>query len=307
MKCRSRFPVFALVHSSDAFLSSVSLSPAHERKTLINYIENERRHRNGTFSVIDIGAMGNPWSVSAGIIDAIADLFATNHVDCWSGWERAVSEACCRSTPSTSHSCFDESYTRTRCCRNGFPQNKLVLFPVDITSPDGWEMLHAYVRQNGRFDFAICSHVLEDIIDPRVVIKALARVAEAGFFAVPSKFDEFEVGRERNYGAGAISGKYRGSIHHRWIYTVKNGQLLATPKLPVLDSDDIYDQISRVGDRSIAELNFFWHHDIPFQVLNGGYLGPTIEAVIDMMRAALGPNSNDDVDALLFAQRISSN
>ena len=42
---------------------------------------------------------------------------------------------------------------------------------------------------DGQFDFAICSHTLEDVRDPLWVCSELARVAAAGYIEVPSRLE----------------------------------------------------------------------------------------------------------------------
>src|SRR3954468_14104941 len=43
---------------------------------------------------------------------------------------------------------------------------------------------------DNQFDFAICSHTLEDIRDPVWVCSELQRVARAGYIEVPSRLEE---------------------------------------------------------------------------------------------------------------------
>ena len=59
-----------------------------------------------------------------------------------------------------------------------------------------------------QFDFAICSHTLEDIRDPIWVCAELQRVARAGYVEVPSRLEEQTHGFE---------GPWTGWSHHRWI------------------------------------------------------------------------------------------
>src|SRR4051794_8143444 len=59
-----------------------------------------------------------------------------------------------------------------------------------------------------QFDFAICSHTLEDIRDPIWVCSELQRVARAGYIEVPSRLEEQTHGFE---------GPWTGWSHHRWI------------------------------------------------------------------------------------------
>jgi len=60
----------------------------------------------------------------------------------------------------------------------------------------------------GEFDFAICSHTLEDVRDPLYVCSELARVAKAGYIEVPSRLEEQSWG---------FQGPWTGWGHHHWI------------------------------------------------------------------------------------------
>lgn len=60
-----------------------------------------------------------------------------------------------------------------------------------------------------QFDFAICSHTLEDLRDPIAVCSEMVRVAKAGYVEVPSRLVESTRGVERPF--------YCGYYHHRWL------------------------------------------------------------------------------------------
>lgn len=72
------------------------------------------------------------------------------------------------------------------------------------------------------FDFAICSHTLEDIRNPFFAAAQMARVSKAGFIAVPNRFQEFHSMEDL---------RYRSYWHHRWIFAVENQVLVGIPKL----------------------------------------------------------------------------
>ena len=61
------------------------------------------------------------------------------------------------------------------------------------------------------FDFAICSHTLEDVRDPVWVCSELVRVARAGYVEVPSRLEEQSWG---------VHGDWVGWSHHRWLVDV---------------------------------------------------------------------------------------
>lgn len=62
-----------------------------------------------------------------------------------------------------------------------------------------------------RFDFAVCSHTLEDLRDPVWVCRELARVAKAGYVEVPSRLEEQTWG---------FQGPWAGWSHHHWLIEV---------------------------------------------------------------------------------------
>jgi hypothetical protein len=62
--------------------------------------------------------------------------------------------------------------------------------------------------EDGQFDFAVCSHTLEDVRDPVLACQELQRVAKAGYVEVPSRIEEH---------MRAIHGPWPGWAHHRWV------------------------------------------------------------------------------------------
>ena len=67
-----------------------------------------------------------------------------------------------------------------------------------------------------QFDFAVCSHTLEDIRDPVFVCRELQRVARAGYIEVPDRREEQCHG---------IHGPWVGWSHHRWLIDVRDGAI----------------------------------------------------------------------------------
>lgn len=67
-----------------------------------------------------------------------------------------------------------------------------------------------------QFDFAVCSHTLEDVRDPVWVCAELVRVARAGYIEVPSRL------QEQSWG---VIGPWVGWSHHRWLVDVGDGRI----------------------------------------------------------------------------------
>jgi hypothetical protein len=80
-----------------------------------------------------------------------------------------------------------------------------------------------------QFDFAICSHTLEDIRDPVWVCRELQRVARAGYIETPSRAEEQSWG---------VHGPWVGWSHHRWLVDVVDQRLRFAMKPGVLHERD---------------------------------------------------------------------
>jgi hypothetical protein len=80
----------------------------------------------------------------------------------------------------------------------------------DICDREPWPF------EDGRFDFAVCSHTLEDVRDPVWVCSELQRVARAGYIEVPSRLEEQSHG---------FQGPWTGWGHHHWLIDVDAGSI----------------------------------------------------------------------------------
>ena len=78
------------------------------------------------------------------------------------------------------------------------------------------------------FDFAVCSHLLEDVRDPIWVCSELRRIAKSGYIEVPSRVVEQAKGVENPCHAGFY--------HHRWLITRDHDRLEFRHKPHVLHS-----------------------------------------------------------------------
>jgi hypothetical protein len=80
----------------------------------------------------------------------------------------------------------------------------------DICDREPWPF------ENGQFDFAVCSHTLEDVRDPIWVGAELQRVAAAGYIEVPCLREELTYG---------IQGPWVGWGHHRWLVLIEGRRI----------------------------------------------------------------------------------
>jgi hypothetical protein len=79
-----------------------------------------------------------------------------------------------------------------------------------------------------QFDFAVCSHTLEDIRDPLWVCSELRRVATHGYIEIPSRAFESTMGIERPGMAGLS--------HHRWLINISGNEIVFLQKLHMINA-----------------------------------------------------------------------
>ena len=186
------------------------------------------------------------------------------------------------------------------------------IFVGNICESAVWEAIEA---SGNRFDFSICTHVLEDIRDPFFVASRLAKISTAGYVSVPTKHSEM---------ANVESKFYLGYCHHRWVYTVRpvDGQpkMLGLAKMPILGYfNNRYRPIlklihffgratllakveRRLGifpgggtvdwvDRSLVghhtELGVWWDTSLPIEAILDDYSGETCLELADLYRHQL--------------------
>ena len=153
-------------------------------------------------------------------------------------------------------------------------------FKANLNRYSDWDEVRNYVAENGKFSFAICSHTLEDIANPMLVMEMLPEIAEEGYVAVPSKYREF---------SQIERGGHRGYVHHRWIFDIRPdepGLFVGYPKLGFLEYETDLHRLGSVSE-DIAELNFRWRQRLPYRIVNDDYLGPSFQAVREYYRALL--------------------
>jgi len=145
-----------------------------------------------------------------------------------------------------------------------------IAFIGDINSPQVWEAVEEDVQKNGSFDYCICSHTLEDIVNPAYVSSMINKFCKSGFIAVPSKFTEMK----------NIEGPYRGYIHHRYIYNFENGKLVGYPKLGFIEHDKRFNALSDQFKTENSELQVFWDNGFELNIVNDNYMGPCVSSVL---------------------------
>lgn len=152
-------------------------------------------------------------------------------------------------------------------------ENKL-FFKGDINSFGLWNLILEHVEKYGKFDFSICTHTLEDISNPGLVVSMLNKISNSGFIAFPSKYAE----------CTRHNRPFRGWMHHRWIFNYEQNIIMAYPKLAFTEHLDYLDVIHH--DLVKEELSFFWTDSCDIQIINNDFF-PSEQYMIDIYKNLL--------------------
>jgi len=176
-----------------------------------------------------------------------------------------------------SHNPFDRQYLTHTFDIMDTPLDGVQHFVGNMNRYQDWAEILEYVKVHGKFTFANCTHTLEDLANPMLVLEMLPKIAEQGFIAVPSKYNELQ----------RREGSFRGTMHHRWIWNIEQNNLIAYPKIPIVDTMTFYPHEIEIEKYAETELRMLWIENIDFAIVNNDYLGPTAEAIIEIYKKLL--------------------
>lgn len=139
---------------------------------------------------------------------------------------------------------------------------------LDVCTHSEWQFLLNHVEENGLYDYAICTHTLEDLYNPFISLDFLPKVAKAGIITMPSMRTELSHVENPNW---------VGFIHHRWMFDVIDNKMLVIPKLEFL-SKLVGDSIK--VDHNTFDIRYEWDGGIDYEIFMDNYLGPSAPVVI---------------------------
>lgn len=100
---------------------------------------------------------------------------------------------------------------------------------MDMCRDYEWEKLFKLVDKGGKFDYAICTHTLEDLYNPFSSLDYLPRIAKSGVISMPSL-------RCETAPVESLNGVFFGYNHHHWIWDHSPKGILIIPKWPSIEA-----------------------------------------------------------------------
>ena len=155
----------------------------------------------------------------------------------------------------------------------------------DICDESQWTKLLKLVKKQGKFDYCICTHTLEDLYNPYTALKYIPQIAKEGLITMPSLLTECSRVETQTH--------WRGYIHHRYIFDVNfvDKSMLVIPKMPCIEY--ILNEYPNAGidfDKNFEEIRYHWKEDIAYTNFMDGYLGPTAMTVATAYHGLLQTN-----------------
>jgi hypothetical protein len=106
------------------------------------------------------------------------------------------------------------------------------------------------------FDFAICSHVVEHLSNPLLLLSLLPEIAKEGIIMVPHKTTELR--------RGIHYENTRGMVPHRWICAFQEDLLRLYPKLGFIEALDF----PWIDGYDPGELMVWWKGSIKYDIVS---------------------------------------
>ena len=139
---------------------------------------------------------------------------------------------------------------------------------MDICREPEWQKLLDIVERDGKFDYCICTNVLEDIYNPVTALELMPKVAKRGMITNPSLLTEL---------SRHDSPTWTGYPHHRWVFDQRDGQVFLAPKLAFVENL-VGTQLA--FNRAATEIRYEWSDTINYAMFLNNYLSPPWDNVV---------------------------
>ncbi len=112
------------------------------------------------------------------------------------------------------------------------------------------------------FDFCLCTHTLEDLYNPFLIMGEMSRVSKRGYISTPSMGKDMEFSHYNLTDWKTGARRVPGMAHHKWFFYDKKGVIQILPKnFPILYTPKFH-FTKWIGDK---EFQYYWEKDIEYK------------------------------------------
>src|SRR3972149_1923850 len=111
------------------------------------------------------------------------------------------------------------------------------------------------------FDFVLCTHTLEDLYNPFLIIDEMSRVGKRGYIATPSFGSDITYSHYNLTDWLTGGRRVPGHAHHKWLFYIKKGQIQILPKNYSLLATTEFQVVNWKGR---DELQYYWENSINY-------------------------------------------
>lgn len=112
------------------------------------------------------------------------------------------------------------------------------------------------------FDFCLCTHTLEDLYNPFILIEEMSRVAKRGYISTPSMGKDMEYSNLNINDWKTGPRRVPGIAHHKWFFNLEEGIMKIIPKnYPLLYTSKFHIK-KWLGSE---EFQYYWEDKIKYE------------------------------------------
>jgi hypothetical protein len=132
------------------------------------------------------------------------------------------------------------------------------------------------------FDVVLCTHVVEDLFNPFLILEEMSRVAKKGLIVTPTRGKDMEFSGFNLTDWKTGPRRQPGHSHHHWFIENLDNKLILTPKIyPLLYTREF--QVTKW--KGEEECQYFWEGKINYEVFGQVDTHALIENYRQFMRA----------------------
>jgi len=131
------------------------------------------------------------------------------------------------------------------------------------------------------FDFCLCTHILEDLYNPFLLLDEMSRVSKRGYISTPSMGQDMEYSHLNLTNWKTGPRRVAGVSHHKWFFSQKKRIVQVIPKNYPLLSTKKFQVTKWLGE---SEFQYYWEGKIKYKEVSDLYFYKLINFYEDFLK-----------------------